>query len=740
MNPRPGGDAERGPGAPGLTLADQLRRLAPRDHAALVFDSDDEAAGAVAAFLRIGLERGERCVHLAEADTATRILAHLRAAGVDAGEALASGRLALVSDRDDYLRPGALRPAEAEPLLAQKAERAVREGGRALRVSASARWLLDAGPTVEQLLEYEQMLQRLSRDHPFVALWRYDRRDFTPAVLRALLRAHPVIVYRGEVHRNHLFAPPLAAGGDPSEDLAQFLETLAERDRSESSFTESGERLRLALEGGAHALWDWDLPGQCIAVNMRWAELPGLPPSVWSVSVTEWEQPIHPDDLAATWAAIRDHLEGRTAWLEIAYRVKQRGDGWRWLRMRGKVAGRDAAGTPVRHAGTLTDVTEVRIAADHALASERFAAVGTLAAGVAHEINNPLAWITTNLGYVQDLLASPAKGSAADADSTRQVLEVLDETRQGVARIRDTVDALRALGRPVGAGAPVPCDVREEILAAVAVARHEVVHRARLTVGVPEALPAVLSHPGALRKVFLHLVLNAAQAIPEGPVSEHEVKVTAAASAGFVTVEVSDTGVGMSPHVSAQMFDPFFTTKGPGQGMGLGLSFARAQVEAARGRIEVASEPGRGTTVRVILPETSREAGTALPGAAPASGRRRVLVVDDEDILVRAYGRILERDHDVTALTSAPEALRRLEAGESWDAILFDLQMPDVDGVELFEKIELSRPELVSRVAFITGGAFTPRALSFLQRNTRPTLAKPIDAGALRDLVAQLAR
>jgi len=320
------------------------------------------------------------------------------------------------------------------------------------------------------------------------------------------------------------------------------------------------------------------------------------------------------------------------------------------------------------------------------------------------------------------------------------VLEVLDETRQGVARIRDTVDALRALGRPVGAGAPVPCDVREEILAAVAVARHEVVHRARLTVGVPEALPAVLSHPGALRKVFLHLVLNAAQAIPEGPVSEHEVKVTAAASAGFVTVEVSDTGVGMSPHVSAQMFDPFFTTKGPGQGMGLGLSFARAQVEAARGRIEVASEPGRGTTVRVILPETSREAGTALPGAAPASGRRRVLVVDDEDILVRAYGRILERDHDVTALTSAPEALRRLEAGESWDAILFDLQMPDVDGVELFEKIELSRPELVSRVAFITGGAFTPRALSFLQRNTRPTLAKPIDAGALRDLVAQLAR
>ncbi|GEJ56041.1 MEDS domain-containing protein [Anaeromyxobacter diazotrophicus] len=737
MIPPPGGDVESTAEEPRPELVDQLRRLAPRDHAALVFDSPGEAAAAVAAFLQVGLERGERCVHLAEAEGATAILPHLRGAGVDVGEALASGRLALVTDRDDFLRPGPLRPAEVEPLLAEKAEQSVKEGGGALRVSADARWLLDPSPSLERLLEYEQMLQRLCRDHPFVALWRYDRGTFAPAALRALVRAHPVLVRRGEAHRNHLFAPPLAAGGDAGEDLDQLLETVAERDRAESSFAESGERLRLALEGGAHALWDWDLPAQRLAVNTRWAELPGLPPSAWSVSVSEWEQPIHPDDLAATWGAIRDHVQGRTPRLEIEYRAKGPG-GWRWLRLRGKVAGRDAAGAAVRLAGTITDETEVRAAAERALGSERFAAVGTLAAGVAHEINNPLAWITTNLGFVQDLVASPAQ-AGQDAAARQQVLEVLEETRQGVARIRDTVDALRTVGRPVPAGAPVPCDVREEVLAAVAVARHEVVHRARLTLEVPDALPPVLSHPGALRKVFLHLILNAAQAIPEGPVSEHEVKVTAAAAAGAVSVEVSDTGTGMSPHVRAQMFDPFFTTKGPGQGMGLGLSFARAQVEAARGRIEVASEPRRGTTVRVVLPEAAAAEASPAP-AAPASGRRRVLLVDDEEILVRAYGRLLERDHEVTALTSAAEALRRLEAGETWDAILFDLQMPDVDGVELFEKIELARPELVTRVAFMTGGAFTPRALSFLERNTRPTLAKPIDAAALRELVAQLAR
>jgi signal transduction histidine kinase len=533
--------------------------------------------------------------------------------------------------------------------------------------------------------------------------------------------------------------PPLAAGADPREDLDQLLEAIAEHDRAESSFAEGGERLRLALDGGAQALWDWDLAGQRLAVNTRFAAVPGLPASAGSLSVSEWEASIHPDDLAATWRAIRDHVEGHSARLEVEYRVRSQAGGWGWVRLRGKVAGRDAAGRAVRLAGTLTDVTDVRAASDRALASERFAAVGTLAAGVAHEINNPLAWITTNLGFVRDLVVSSSKLPGAEGDTSRQVLEVLEETRQGVARIRDTVDALRTVGRPVSAGAPVPCDVREELLAAVAVARHEVVHRARLTVTVPDALPPVLSHPGALRKVFLHLVLNAAQAIPEGPVSEHEVKVTATAAQGAVTVEVSDTGVGMSPHVRAQMFDPFFTTKGPGEGMGLGLSFVRALVEAARGRIEVASEPRRGTAVRVTLPEAPREATTA-PAAAPvASGRRRVLVVDDEEILVRAYARILERDHEVTVLTSPAEALRRLEAGESWDALLFDLQMPVVDGVELFEKIQLSRPELVARVAFMTGGAFTPRALSFLERNTRPTLAKPVDAGALRELVARLA-
>jgi CheY-like chemotaxis protein len=119
--------------------------------------------------------------------------------------------------------------------------------------------------------------------------------------------------------------------------------------------------------------------------------------------------------------------------------------------------------------------------------------------------------------------------------------------------------------------------------------------------------------------------------------------------------------------------------------------------------------------------------------------RHRVLIIDDEELLIRSFARILGRDHDITALSSATEALRQAAAGESWDVILCDLQMPVVDGVEFFERLHRSRPDLAARVAFVTGGAFTPRAQSFLERNTRPTAQKPVEPEGLRALVRQIA-
>ncbi|HVI75716.1 MAG TPA: response regulator [Anaeromyxobacteraceae bacterium] len=122
-----------------------------------------------------------------------------------------------------------------------------------------------------------------------------------------------------------------------------------------------------------------------------------------------------------------------------------------------------------------------------------------------------------------------------------------------------------------------------------------------------------------------------------------------------------------------------------------------------------------------------------------AESRHRVLIIDDEELLIRSFARILGRDHEITALSSAAEALRRASCGETWDVILCDLQMPVIDGVEFFERLHRTRPDLAGRVAFVTGGAFTPRAQSFLERNTRPTAQKPVEPDGLRALVRQIA-
>jgi CheY-like chemotaxis protein len=119
--------------------------------------------------------------------------------------------------------------------------------------------------------------------------------------------------------------------------------------------------------------------------------------------------------------------------------------------------------------------------------------------------------------------------------------------------------------------------------------------------------------------------------------------------------------------------------------------------------------------------------------------RSRVLIVDDEQLLVRSFTRVLERDHDVTALSSPKEALRRIEAGECWDVILCDIHMPELDGMVFYERLTRARPELATHLAFITGGAFTPRAKAFLATTTRPTLEKPLHPEALRALVRRMA-
>jgi CheY-like chemotaxis protein len=287
-----------------------------------------------------------------------------------------------------------------------------------------------------------------------------------------------------------------------------------------------------------------------------------------------------------------------------------------------------------------------------------------------------------------------------------------------------------------------PVDVRRAVELSCKMADNVIRHRARLLMDF-EPVGAVEASESRLCQVFLNLLLNAAQAIPEGvSVGEHEIRVRIRAlGAEKVSVEVSDTGVGMPADVLARAFDPFFTTKPVGEGTGLGLSICHGIIESMGGTIVAESELGRGSTFRVVLRAAQREAEPLRqPTVAQPTPRARILVVDDEPNVTTALQRSLATEHDVATANSAQAALKLMVGeGSRFDLVLCDVMMPGMTGMDLYAELGRQAPEMLGRLVFMTGGAFTPRAVAFLRDVPNPTLSKPLDLGQLRALVGRAA-
>jgi CheY-like chemotaxis protein len=205
---------------------------------------------------------------------------------------------------------------------------------------------------------------------------------------------------------------------------------------------------------------------------------------------------------------------------------------------------------------------------------------------------------------------------------------------------------------------------------------------------------------------------------------------------------VSDTGKGIPPEVLPRIFEPFFTTKPVGVGTGLGLSICHSYIQNMGGEIRVRSEVGRGTTFEVVLPAAPSEPSGShhlVPAAGlSAPTRGRLLVIDDEPLLIAALTRTLAPEHEVVAFTSARQALERVRAGERYALILCDLMMPEMTGMELHETLRTEVPEMAERMVFLTGGAFTEAARVFLENTHLPCLEKPFEPETLRIRIRRL--
>jgi CheY-like chemotaxis protein len=268
---------------------------------------------------------------------------------------------------------------------------------------------------------------------------------------------------------------------------------------------------------------------------------------------------------------------------------------------------------------------------------------------------------------------------------------------------------------------------------------HELHHRARVSTDL-SSVPPVSVDETKLGQVIVNLLINAAHAISPGNAAGNEVSITTRTDkSGRATIEVRDTGTGIRQDILDRIFEPFFTTKAHGDGAGLGLSICQGIVCAAGGQIQVESDVGRGTTVRVMLPPAvARTVGNLASSLVSATyPRGRILVVDDQPMVLSAIKRTL-REHDLVCLTSAPEALTLIERGESFDLILSDLMMPSMTGIEFYERLLSVKPELARRVVFLTGGATTPEAIDFFQSVPNIRIDKPFGASKLQATVRQL--
>ena len=417
---------------------------------------------------------------------------------------------------------------------------------------------------------------------------------------------------------------------------------------------EAEQRLSLALHGGELGLWDWDIRTGRVDFNDRWAEMLDYAPGELEGNIATFERLLHPDDRLFVMKAVELHLADPSRFYEVETRLLTKGGEWRWILAKGKVVDVATDGKPLRMTGTHLDITE-RKNAEAALQeqtdtleqlnrtlerrvqeeieksrekelmvlqNEKLASIGQLAAGVAHEINNPMGFITSNLRTFSSYFAAmmrfiAAQRSALEETASPEVRRELAATEEdldiayiltdgedlvresldGAQRVSQIVSDLKSFSR-IDAPEYEETDLTACLQSALNIVTNELKYQATVVREI-QPLPMVPCHPGQMNQVFMNLLLNAGQAVTQPGI----ITLKSWHDDASVFVSVSDNGHGIPEAIRDRIFEPFFTTKEVGKGTGLGLSITRDIVAKHNGEILMESSAG-GTTFTVKLPRT----------------------------------------------------------------------------------------------------------------------------------------
>ena len=512
-----------------------------------------------------------------------------------------------------------------------------------------------------------------------------------------------------------------------------FVNDISSRAATSQALRESEKRFRDLVDGAPDGVVILRGPA-VVFLNARAAKLLGLSNPAQGIgrTITEF---LHPDDRERAATRIRKLLKDGGLDERAEYRSVDE---------RGEEKTVEISSIPIEYQGGSAvlafarDVTERKRMEIKLLEADRLTALGVLSAGVAHEINNPLAYVLLNLEYLKRELPK----AASDPSRIESLMVRVQDACHGADRVASIVRDLRTFARGEDT-ARQPVSLETVIEAAVNIAYPEIRTRARLERRY-QTVPAVDGNAGRLEQVFLNLLLNATQAFADGTEeADNSIRVSLRSDGDQVVAEVADNGPGIAPAMLGRIFDPFFTTKPVGVGTGLGLPICRGIVQTHGGEITVDSKPGAGAVFTVRFPASKlspimpRKASDRSPQEAVVTRERgRVLVVDDETVVAHTLKVLLQGEHDLVVAQSGAEALELLQqesaATPSYDAILCDLMMPGMTGMELFEVLRREYPVLSKRVVFMTGGVSMLRVSEFLESVPNAKFEKPFDVAELR--------
>lgn len=590
-------------------LIGALEQLGPHDHFCSIYESPQEHFAVAIPFIRIGLERREKCIYIADDGTIDRVRGEMQSEGIDVDREVASKALVLTTKEDTYLEHGSFHPDWMFSFWKEATQGAMDEGFSALRATGETEWVLRGGRGLERWMEYESKLTHSLAESNCSALCQYNRHLFPPKLILDVIRTHPVVVYKGTVCRNMYFVPPdeFLGTDQTAREVERLLNNIRERERVEDALREqlterrrvevelreSEEKWRDVFENNPTMYFMVDAAGTILSVNPFGAEQLGY-------TVDELiGQPVlnvFPEaDRDAVKSNVHDCFEdlgSARSW--EAHKVRKDGTAL-WVRETAKAV-RRLSGPIVLIA--CEDITEQKDAADALRKAQsdlahvsRVTTMVELTASLAHEVNQPITAALTNAGTCLRWLDRDEPDlNEARAAAVRIV--------QDGTRAADIISRIRTLFKK---GPPERhlVDMHEVIREMIVLLRSEATrYSTSIRAELMSAVPSVMADRVQVQQVLMNLVLNGIDSMKDMKYGELTIKSEQNENSELV-ISVSDTGIGLPPQTD-QIFEAFFTTKP--QGTGMGLSISRSIVESHGGRLWATDNFPRGASFHFTLP------------------------------------------------------------------------------------------------------------------------------------------